>query len=249
MGCLLKEDHSVNWKSFSHYMLVWFPSQLGKLQLVRVVFGVLVKSIQEHIPEKVYWSGQLSPCPQGDVQGCTKLKSAWGLNFKINFRPDFNAILCCLMVRPKMFILFWVIYIYIYICLKKNNSNNMNKEIIFWWSLWTMALIWYEYCMLVSALINCKVHTAKQFKSWKKGTWSKMLIKKENSSYKQLMSNLIWCNSCRKVGTHIVYVLLSKILIISFWRKHAYTAREIHMGQAVPTSTVCHRLVSLYISC
>ena len=26
-------------------------------------------------------------------QGCTKLKSAWGLNFNINFRPDFQAIL------------------------------------------------------------------------------------------------------------------------------------------------------------
>ena len=25
-------------------------------------------------------------------QGCTKLKSAWGLNFNINFRPDFHAI-------------------------------------------------------------------------------------------------------------------------------------------------------------
>ena len=46
-------------------------------------------------------------------QGCTKLKLAWGLNFKINFRPDFHAILCCL-VRTKMFILFWVIYIYVY---------------------------------------------------------------------------------------------------------------------------------------
>ena len=45
-------------------------------------------------------------------QGCTKLKSAWGLNFRTNFRPDFHTILCCL-VRPKMFILFWVIYIYI----------------------------------------------------------------------------------------------------------------------------------------
>ena len=27
------------------------------------------------------------------AQGCTKLKSAWGLNFNINFRPDFQAIL------------------------------------------------------------------------------------------------------------------------------------------------------------
>ena len=44
----------------------------------------------------------------------------------------------------------------------------MNKKIIFWWSLWTMALIGDEYWMLVSGLINCKVHTAKQFKSWKK---------------------------------------------------------------------------------
>ena len=34
-------------------------------------------------------------------QGCTKLKLAWGLNCKINFRPDFHAILCCL-VRPNM---------------------------------------------------------------------------------------------------------------------------------------------------
>ena len=66
----------------------------------------------------------------------------------------------------------------------------------------------------------------------KKGTRSRMLIEKENSSHKQLMSNLICCNSCRKVGSHIVYVLLSKILIISFWKKHAYSAREIHMGQA-----------------
>ena len=31
-----------------------------------------------------------------------------------------------------------------------------------------MALILDEYWMLVSDLINCKVHTAKQFKSWKK---------------------------------------------------------------------------------
>ena len=66
-----------------------------------------------------------------------------------------------------------------------------------------------------------------------------MLIEIENSSHKQLMSNLICYNSCRKVGSHIVYVLLSKILIISFWRKHACTAREIHMGQA---STNFHSL-------
>ena len=158
-------------------------------------------------------------------QGCTKLKSAWGLNFKKNFLPDFHAILCCL-VRPKMFMLFLVIYIYIYIYRpKKMNNNNMNKKIIFWWSLWTMALIWDEFWMPVSALINYKVPTAKQFKSWKKGTRSRMLIEKENSSHKQLMSNFICCNSCWKVGSHIVYVLLSKILIISFWRKHAYTAR------------------------
>ena len=44
----------------------------------------------------------------------------------------------------------------------------MNKKIIFWWWLWTMALICDEYWMLVSALINYKVHTAKQFKGWKK---------------------------------------------------------------------------------
>ena len=115
----------------------------------------------------------------------------------------------------------------------------MNKKIIFWWSLWTMALIWDEYWMLVSALINCKVHIAKQFKSWKKGTRFGMLIEKGNWSHKQLMSNFICCNSCRKVGSHIVYVLLFEILIISFWRKHAYTAREIHMGQA---STNFHSL-------
>ena len=117
-------------------------------------------------------------------QGCTKLKLAWGLNFKANFRPDFHAILCSL-VRPKMFILFWVIYIYI--GLKKNkknndnkNNNNMNNKIIFWWLLWTMALIWDEYWMLVSVLINCKVHTAKQFKGWKKeqapGCWLRKKI-------------------------------------------------------------------------
>ena len=115
----------------------------------------------------------------------------------------------------------------------------MNKKIISWWSLWTMALIWDEYWMLVSALVNCKVHIAKQFNSWKKGTRSRMLIEKGNWSHKQLLSNFICCNSCRKVGSHIVYVLLSKILIISFWRKHAYTAREIHMGQA---STNFHSL-------
>ena len=115
----------------------------------------------------------------------------------------------------------------------------MNKKIIFWWWLWTMALIWDEYWMLVSALINYKVHTAKQFKGWKKGTRSRMLIEKENSSHKQLMSNLTCCNSCRKVGRHVVHVLLSKNLIISFWRKHAYTATEIHMGQA---STNFHSL-------
>ena len=98
-------------------------------------------------------------------QGCTKLKSAWGLNFKINFRPDFHAILCCL-VRPKIFIYFESnIYIYIYIGLKKSNNNNMNKKTIFWWSSWTMALTWDEYLMLVSALIDCKLHIGKQFTS------------------------------------------------------------------------------------
>ena len=76
-------------------------------------------------------------------------------------------------------------------------------------------------------------------RAYKKGTRSRMLIEKENSSHKQLMSNLICCNSCRKVGSHIVYVLLSKNLIISFWRKHAYTATEIRMGQA---STNFHSL-------
>ena len=49
----------------------------------------------------------------------------------------------------------------------KMNNNNMNKKTIFWWSSWTMALTWDEYWMLVSALINCKLHIAKQFKSWK----------------------------------------------------------------------------------
>ena len=44
----------------------------------------------------------------------------------------------------------------------------MNKKIIFWWWLWTMPFIWDEYWMLVSALINYKVLTAKQFKGWKK---------------------------------------------------------------------------------
>ena len=52
-------------------------------------------------------------------QGCTKLKPAWGLNFKINFRPDFHAILCCL-VSPKMFISFWAI---ICIGLKKKKKR------------------------------------------------------------------------------------------------------------------------------
>ena len=70
-----------------------------------------------------------------------------------------------------------------------------------------------------------------------------------------LMSNLICCNSCRKVGSHIVYVLLSKILIISFWRKHACTAREIHMGQAstnfhsLPPTCLTIYLIMLKIKC
>ena len=59
-----------------------------------------------------------------------------------------------------------------------------------------------------------------------------MLIETENSSYKQLMSNLICCNSCRKIGSHIVYVLLSKILIISFWRKPAYNCKRNSHGSS-----------------
>ena len=75
--------------------------------------------------------------------------------------------------------------IYIYKGLKKMNNNNKNKKIIFWWSLWTMALIWDEYWMLVSALIICKVHIAKQFKSWKKeqdpGCWLRKKIQVTNN--------------------------------------------------------------------
>ena len=55
--------------------------------------------------------------------------------------------------------------IYIGLRIKKMNNNYMNKKIIFWWSLWTMALIWDKYWKLVSAVINCKMHTVKQFKS------------------------------------------------------------------------------------
>ena len=88
------------------------------------------------------------PC---HCQGCTKLKSAWGLNFKIHFQPDFQVILCCL-VGSKIFISFWVIHM---IYRHKNEKwfdfhhTEMNMKITFWWSLWTMALI------------NCKGNTAK----------------------------------------------------------------------------------------
>ena len=57
-----------------------------------------------------HWLGASLGSALSPDQGCTKLKSAWGLNFKINFRPDFHAFSCCL-VKPKMFILFWVVYI------------------------------------------------------------------------------------------------------------------------------------------
>ena len=64
------------------------------------------------------------------LQGCTKLKSAWGLNFRRNFRPDFHTILCCL-VRPKIFILFWVIYIYIYVYI----GLTLTRQI---WGIWKL---------------------------------------------------------------------------------------------------------------
>ena len=78
-------------------------------------------------------------CP---FQGCTKLKSAWGLNFNINFRPDFHAIL---MLSGKAQNVHFILS-NTYIGLKMRtvfffNHTETNKKIIFWWSLWTMALI------------------------------------------------------------------------------------------------------------
>ena len=124
-----------HWQSDSHLLGLCSSLDFSQLTHLPLVPHICISEWDQHWFRQwlVVYSAPSHYLYQCWFQGCTKLKSAWGLNFKINFRPDIRAILC-FPVSPKMFISFWVI---IYIDLKINkkmNNNNMNKVIIFWWS-------------------------------------------------------------------------------------------------------------------
>ena len=153
-------------------------------------------------------------------QGCTKLKSAWGLNFNINFRPDFHAIF---MLSGKAQNVHFILS-NSYIGLKMRtvfffNHTEMNKKLSF--------DDYYEQWLLLIAKGTRQNNLITE--SWKKGKKSRILIEKEISSYKQLMLNLVCCNSCRKVGSHIcVCSFIWHFNYLPFKEAYLYCKRNSH---------------------
>ena len=142
LSVLIYPDYLWSWLHFGHDLLIFLI--LAAFNLVRQVKFVVSRHFLEDMLEELAetWGTDVSWPPLELItfwswsvdfsQGCTKLKSAWGLNFNINFRPDFHAILMLSgkaqnahFILSKTYIGLKMRTVYFY-------HTEMNKKIIFW---------------------------------------------------------------------------------------------------------------------